>query len=747
MARVKHTLQNGVVHLRQQNSGKLAAIDVSLYEYINEEDKPNDEYVFRNGGSSTFNFSASGNTETSTITSQYGHEGSWSNVPFSCTEKPEWVTVNTTATSVSVRANENTETSIRAGSVVLTQDTSNKKITIAVSQAAAESVEPEDPYVFTSDKYSVSGGHGEYAETITITSTYNSEHQNWRITSSADDWVRVVDGEGQTNLKIEFSDNHAEGESTEARDTDMTLTQEGSHKTITISFHQDGDNWEEHVETTYYLDVDPHSVHVTWAAGGDKDVKIDSYKMVDGDKIEVPYESTFYQNLEDWCHPNLTGKSGTFVFNCDNNETGEQRTGAVMVKQTEGQEPRKSVTVGVTQDAKEEEDTWELSMTPNPATHNAKSGDVTVFVTSTKNGEKHPWHIDIQAQVDWVTAKENTDDITLTFQENNQTEQRSTTLSITQDDSNKNAILNITQDAPAYVFTISPAEAVHNNAAGSVDVTVTSTKDGVEQPWSIFNNPDYEWSSVSEGDGKVTVTFEANSEHNERRDNATVQQEGSNNQRTISIKQSAADDVYVFDAESTMITVDPEGETKTITVNSKLNNVDHEWDITTRPDSWCTVTKEGPGLKIVISSNKEDKENTQERSTKVVITQNDSNRTLTINITQKGYTPGTVTYTFVTAGNSNISLPATNVDGYKITIISYKTSSTTGKTNVDYTCSQTEPWLIVSKEDDGVKISAQDNNVGSQRSGHVVLHQSEHLADEAVKSLTINVTQLPNSGL
>lgn len=147
--------------------------------------------------------------------------------------KPSWITsVEIDEDMVLVTGfSENTSTSSRSGSIVITQSGSNNQLTINVTQSGKAA----DAYVFTVDgststtkTVSASGGN----VTVSVVSTKNGTTQDWSITNISTDWLTAV--KENSNVKLTASSNYT----STSRTGIITLTQTGSSKTATITVNQ-----------------------------------------------------------------------------------------------------------------------------------------------------------------------------------------------------------------------------------------------------------------------------------------------------------------------------------------------------------------------------------------------------------------------------------------------------------------------------------------------------------------------------
>lgn len=151
--------------------------------------------------------------------------------------KPSWITsIEIDSDMVLVTGfSENTSTSSRSGSIVITQSGSNNTLTINVTQSGKAA----DAYVFTVDgststtkTISASGGN----VTVSVVSTKNGATQDWSITNISTDWLTAV--KENSNVKLTASSNYT----STSRTGIITLTQSGSGKTATITVNQQVSN-------------------------------------------------------------------------------------------------------------------------------------------------------------------------------------------------------------------------------------------------------------------------------------------------------------------------------------------------------------------------------------------------------------------------------------------------------------------------------------------------------------------------
>lgn len=247
------------VYFDQDESGKRDYAELTQTGYT----PPADTYVFTWHNGSTSNksesFQATG-AVSSTITLVSTKNGS--NHPWSTTSHPSWITiVSETATSVTIQASNNTG-SARSGSVVLTQEDSDKTLTINVSQDAYVA----DTYVFTITPNTYDASYSSASFIPKTVSTKNGSNIGYSLTSGGTDWV-VVSTTGKITVEI------LKNNTSNTRSTTLVFTQNESGKTQSIKITQSG------YSPTYTFNVLPTNVSVT-AAKTNKTLTVESYKTV-----------------------------------------------------------------------------------------------------------------------------------------------------------------------------------------------------------------------------------------------------------------------------------------------------------------------------------------------------------------------------------------------------------------------------------------------------------------------------------
>lgn len=382
-------------------------------------------------------------------------------------------------TTVSASANE--ITSNRTGTVTITQNESNKTVTISLSQSG--------------DTIS---SYGEWTISVSASPTsVSSSGGTSTITASAKRTVYWASGDVteetgnptlSTNLGSLSSSSSpstltlGENTSTSSRTATIKATHGGKSATCTVT--QSGAT----PSTTYTFSINPYKVNVG-SSGGSGSVTIRSYKTVGSSTYDVDY-SIDSSTLPSWASFNKS--TSTFTIQSTTSTTG--RTARVYFYQDEsGKRDYVELTqTGYTPPA----DTYVFTITPNTYDVSYSNTSFIPRIVSTKNGSNIGYSL-TSGSTDWVVV-DTTGKITVEILKNTTSNTRSTTLVFTQNESGKTQSIKITQSGytPTYTFNVSPTNLSVTAAETNETLTVNSYKtvlksDGSETTESL----DYEFSS------------------------------------------------------------------------------------------------------------------------------------------------------------------------------------------------------------------------------------------------------------
>lgn len=458
-------------------------------------------------------------------------------------------------------------------------------------------------------------------------------------------------------------------EITSNRTGTVTITQNESNKTVTISLSQDGDDVSSYGEWTISVSANPTSVS---SDGGTSRITASAKRTVywaSGDVTEETGNPTLSTNLG-----SLSSTSSPSTLTLGENTSTSSRTATI--KATHG---GKSATCTVTQAGAEPTIEYVFTISPWQVNVGASGGTGDIGFTSYKlvNGNQISlgYSIDSSTLPSWATYSNGR----FTISSNSSTSSRSANVYFTQSESGKRDYATISQSgyvppADNYVFTwedgstsdVSASFPWDFSANGTAaNIPVVSTKNGSSQSWSVSSKPS--WITTSTTSSKVTISASDNS-GSARSGTIVLTQSGSNKTLRINVSQAAYSATvewrYKFgfsngarDNISIAIRTMKEYEGASVTFASyKSKYVDGVEDVSSRQyvdfsigdyASWATVTKVSSSIanegkfRFTLSSNFNNKSN---RQTFVTVTQNESNKSIICDFMQVGSDAFVATY-------------------------------------------------------------------------------------------------------
>lgn len=500
---------------------------------------------------------------------------------------------------------------------------------------------------------------------------------------------KVLDGveqSGNTNVSLKSTTISGTGfslsgttvsasanEITSNRTGTVTITQNESNKTVTISLSQSGDTISSYGEWTISVSANPTSVS---NSGGTSTITASAKRTIyweSGDVTEETGNPTLSTNLG-----SLSSTASPSTLTLGENTSTSSRTATITATYS-----GKSATCTVTQAAGESPDVWDYVFSVNPyqvsVGSGGGSGTVTITSYETLNGS---WYRDVSYSIDsstlpsWATYDGGG---SFTISANTSSSSRSAQVYFVQDESGNRDYASLSQDAyvpPAdnYVFTWEDGSTSDVSASfpwdfstngTAANIPVVSTKNGSSQSWSVSSKPS--WITTSTTSSKVTISASDNS-GSARSGTIVLTQSGSNKTLRINVSQAAYSATvewrYKFgfsngarDNISIAIRTMKEHEGVSVTFTSyKSKYVDGVEDVSSRQyldfsigdyASWATVTKVSSSIanegkfRFTLSSNFNNKSN---RQTSVTVTQNESNKSIICDIMQVGSDAFVATY-------------------------------------------------------------------------------------------------------
>lgn len=457
-------------------------------------------------------------------------------------------------------------------------------------------------------------------------------------------------------------------QTTSSRTGKVTLTQNESNKTATINLSQSADSISSYGEWIITVSANPTSVP---NSGGTSTITASAKRTVhwaSGKVTEEIGNPALSTNLG-----SLSSSSSPSTLTLGQNTSTSSRTATI--KATHG---GKSATCTVTQAGAEPTIEYVFSINPWQVEVGSSGGSGSITITSYKlvnhNQIKVGYNIDRSFLPSWATYDPSNDSFTISA--NTTTSERRANVYFEQEESGKRDYAIIIQAAyvpPAdnYVF----VWAGNNSTADQTlnlpytrmvgSYTVTSTKNGSNQSWSVSSSPS--WISTTTSSNNLSYTASENT-GSARSGKVVLTQSGSGKTLTINVSQAAYSATvewrYKFgfnngarDNISIAIRSMKEYDGASVTFASyKSKYVNGVEDVSSRQyvdfsigdyASWATVTKVSSSIanegkfKFTLSSNFNNKSN---RQTFVTVTQNESNKSIICDIMQVGSDAFVATY-------------------------------------------------------------------------------------------------------
>lgn len=502
----------------------------------------------------------------------------------------------------------------------------------------------------------------------------------------------------------------------------VTITQNESNKTVTISLSQDGDDVSSYGEWTISVSASPTSVS---SSGGTSTITASAKRTVywaSGDVTEETGNPTLSTNLG-----SLSSSSSPSTLTLGENTSTSSRTATI--KATHG---GKSATCTVTQSGATPSTTYTFSINPYKVNVGSSGGSGSVTISSYKTVGSSiydvDYSIDSSTLPSWASFNKSTS--TFTIQSTTSTTGRTAKVYFDQDESGKRDYAELTQTgytppADTYVFTwhngstSNKSESFQATGAVSSAITLVSTKNGSNHPWSTTSHPSW-ITIVSETATSVTIQA-SNNTGSARSGSVVLTQEDSGKTLTINVSQDAyVADTYVFTITPNTYDASYSNTSFVPREVSTKNGSNIGYSLTSGGTDWVVVSTTG---RITVEILKNTTSNT--RSTTLVFTQNESGKTQSIKITQSGYPP---TYTFnVIPTNLSVTAAETNET---LTVESYKTvhksdgSETTQ--SLDYEFSSDTSWVNAARTTTNTTyITIAENLIVAERNAKITLTQAE----------------------
>lgn len=448
-------------------------------------------------------------------------------------------------------------------------------------------------------------------------------------------------------------------EITSNRTGTVTITQNESNKTVTISLSQDGDDVSSYGEWTISVSASPTSVS---SSGGTSTITASAKRNIYWESGYVS-EETGYPTLSTNLG-SLSSSSSPSTLTLGENTSTSSRTATI--KATHG---GKSATCTVTQSGATPSTTYTFSINPYKVNVGSSGGSGSVTISSYKTVGSSTYDVDYSIDSStlpsWATYNGSG---SFTISANTSSSSRSARVYFVQDESGNRDYADLSQSgyvppADNYVFTwhngstSNKSESFQATGAVSAAITLVSTKNGSNHPWSVSSKPS--WITTSTTSSKVTISASDNS-GSARSGTIVLTQSGSNKTLRINVSQAAYSATvewrykigFANGALSNISVVCRDyhavGQSSPFTVtflSYKSKYVDGVEDTSTRQyldfsisssQTWLTATKttssnanEGK-FATAVSENG----STSNRTGTITVTQNESQKVITCDITQ-----------------------------------------------------------------------------------------------------------------
>lgn len=518
-------------------------------------------------------------------------------------------------------------------------------------------------YYLTVSPTSMSFGAGGGSKSFTVSSykrkVLDGVEQSGDTSVSLKSTVISGSGFSLSGTTVSASAN----ESTSNRTGTVTITQNESNKTATISLSQNGDTISSYGEWTISVSASPTSVS---SSGGTSTITASAKRTVywtSGDVTEETANPTLSTNLG-----SLSSSSSPSTLTLGENTSTSSRTATIRATYD-----GKSATCTVTQAGAEPTIEYVFTISPWQVNVGASGGTGDIGFTSYKlvNGNQISlgYSIDSSTLPSWATYSNGR----FTISSNSSTSSRSANVYFTQEESGKRDYATISQSgyvppADNYVFTweggstsdVSASFPWDFSANGTAaNIPVVSTKNGSSQSWSVSSKPS--WITTSTTSSKVTISASDNS-GSARSGEVVLTQSGSGKTLTVNVSQAAYSATvewrykigFANGALSNISVVCRDyhavGQSLPFTVtflSYKSKYVDGVEDTSTRQyldfsisssQTWLTATKttSSNANKGKFATAVSENGSTSNRTGTITVTQNESQKVITCDITQVG---------------------------------------------------------------------------------------------------------------
>lgn len=505
----------------------------------------------------------------------------------------------------------------------------------------------------------------------------------------------------------------------------------GANECVKIDDIRKGDDVSSYGEWTIAVSASPTSVS---SSGGTSTITASAKRTVywaSGDVTEETGNPALSTNLG-----SLSSSSSPSTLTLGENTSTSSRTATIRATYD-----GKSATCTVTQSGATPSTTYTFAINPFNVNVGSSGGSGSVTISSYKTVGSSTYDVDYSIDSStlpsWASFNKSTS--TFTIQSTTSTTGRTARVYFDQDESGKRDYAVLTQigytpPADTYVFTwhngstSNKSESFQATGAVSSTITLVSTKNGSNHPWSTTSHPSW-ITIVSETATSVTIQA-SNNTGSARSGSVVLTQEDSGKTLTVNVSQDAkpAEDEYTFEIRKsdeeytgkTSITFDVPAKTVGWSGNyayrSRKNGEKFANVSFSSSASWLHV--ESSGAYTVYHNT-----GSSSRSGTITLTQAESGLECYIVINQAGYTP---TYTF-NATPTNLTVDAIS-NTYSFTVNSSKTilndDGSESSERIGWTGTDDADWIyLINASNRPNQIGTVTNETTLQRTAKITLTQ------------------------
>lgn len=598
----------------------------------------------------------------------------------------------------------------------LTEDT-----TVTISLEAKP-----DVYTFSAQPLNNTIGASGGAISAVVVSLKNNENIDYSYRKiDADNIINNITKNGN-NLLITVKENTT----TSVKNASIELTQSGSSDTLIILINQSaGSDIPSTPTDTFVFTCNKNSINVN---SDTTTTEINVVSTKNGTNIGYSANSN-----ANWV--SLTNN----IINIQANTSENNRTAIITLTQNESSN---ILTINITQSGSSSSgDEFVFESNRTDVTNTAIAGNNAISLTSTKNGNLIGFTTTNKPEWITVTSHENgtRHEVTLAFAANDSENDRTGTVTFTQNESGETVTINVTQYGTEHVVT----------PTHMVDVTVINgvTQEQISTARIFINNVEARNRTFDEG---TDVSVRVNAEGYIARDiverpitqqDPLVQSDYEYSETINDISQDAyitvklylEPDRYIFTAGDTNLNYAANIQAFGTTLTSTKNGSQIGYSVSSQPN-WVTAvnTQQNGAISGTMTTN----DSANSRVGDIILTQNESGKIVQISIVQAGTgSGGNTDDEFVFTSNRAAINFGSAAATSEIAIASTKNGS-----NIEYTVQSSADWVSFSKPRAGVGAIAVTENTSQSNRGPAIITLTQN---ESGETLTISVTQSgANSG-